>query len=784
MKKRFLCLVVALLMIVGIPAFAEAPASIPVVTLDGDCLDDYTNWNDKSTYYPATLGFSDGENSFTRDIEIKPQGTTSLFGPKKDFTVKFSEGVEVVESWGAQEKYVLKADYIDPTHSCNVVSAKLAAEMNEKYGVMADTPNYGVIDGFPVWVKINGEDAGIFNWTIPKDAWLFGMDAGNPNHLVLACEGWSDASRMKSAEIDYEMDWSFEVGEATDESKAAFERMVEFVSTADDARFVAEFDQYLDLDACLNYLCFTNIAYANDNVAKNMLMVSYDGKIWYPTLYDLDSLWGINFDGTALADAQWSNELLTDGNCLLYRVNHLFGDQVSQRYRELREGILSKEHIMASFEAYMAQIPQEYYEIDRELWNADGARIRSLDLMSQLMDAYLPIVDAHFMAAAESDASAGGSAVDTALDGPEIHYVWEKNGVQQSSEDIEALPVAMSLSYTLDGNPISAEELTGRSGRLEATLHVERRAEAERAYGVTALAYANKAQCENISVSGGTYRDVEPEYVFLGSAWLGGTNNSYVMQLNMDVTDFDPAEYMVVASPVHIDGGGDDGSLKALLATAGELTAIIDEGVLLHESMVELHGYLTTMQNSLAATSAAAQELLPVDGEAVQDDAGSIMLGLLTDAEAEADAMLTAFGYAVAEDIASADRLQMLSEIAASAERTEEEKAQASEQLSLIEDYLVVLSRLEETQQTVGEISESLTELATYFPDIVDAYAYSNDHLYSIVYKIYTLYQNLADYYYANNGGGNYDYAEVGDWYDVIVFSNCEWLATPETGAK
>lgn len=769
MKKWFLCLLTLLLVLAGLSALAEETPAIPVVSLDGDCLIDYTNWNDKETYYPATLTYTDGDNTFTKDIEIKPQGTTSLYAPKKNFTIKFSEAVEMAPGWGVQKKYVLKADYVDPTHSGNVVSAKLAAEMNQQYGLLSNAPNYGLIDGFPIWVKINGEDAGLFNWTIPKDAWLFGMDEENPNHLVLACEGWSDASRMISSEIDYEVDWAFEVGEATDENKAAFERLVQFISAADDQTFVADFDQYLNLDACLNYLCFLNIAYGSDNVAKNMLMVTYDGKVWYPTLYDLDSLWGIGYDGTAVAvpDGQWPAELITNGNCLLYRVNYLFADQVRERYQELREGILSKEYVMAAFEDYTARISQEYYDIDQALWNADGARIRTLELMGQLMDEYLPIVDAAIMSSPSADQNA-------AIDGPEIHYVWEMNGVQQSSEDISTLPASMTLSYTLDGNAITAEELAGKSGHLEATLRVERKADAERAYGVTALLDVAESQCENMTVTGGTCTTVSPDYVCLGTAWLGGTHNIYEMQLSMDVTAFDPAAYTVVLTPVHFDGGN-DGTLNALLAVAGEMQAIIDEGIILHTSMTEMHQMLTNMQHSLAEAGASVQELLPAADATETEDAASIMQTLLADAELAADTLLTGFGCEVAAEATTADRLQMLAEIADAAERTEEEKAQASAQLGLIENYLVVVDQLEKTQKVVGEINDSLTLINDNLPELAGAYAYSNDQLYAIVYQISMLYQNLANYYHANFGNGSgYDFTQMGDWYDVIIFSNAK----------
>lgn len=757
MKKLFLCLAVMMLMFACISASAES-TTIPVVSLDGDCLNDYTNWNDKSTYYPVTITYTDGDTTFTQEIEIKPQGTSSLLYPKKNFTVKLSESVEMAETWGAQKKYVLKADYIDPTHCVNVVAAKLAAQINREYGILVDAPNYGVIDGFPVFVRINGEDAGIYNWTIPKDAWMFNMDADNPNHLVLCCEGFTPACKLQTAEIDYELDWTFEVGEATDESKAAFERMVEFVSTADDKTFVEEFDQYLDLDSCLNYICFITTAYANDNICKNLLMATYDGKVWYPVLYDLDSLWGVDPYGTRIIASEESNAFWVGGpkdNYLFKRVSELFGDQLRERYWKLREGILSQENILESMRAYTAQIPQEYYDIDRALWNADGKHIRTIDLMEQLMDGYLPIVDSYFE--------------EKTAEQPAMHYVW--NGMQQQTGSTEDLPVSMTISYQLDGQPISEQELAGKSGRVEVMLRVERKSYVEPIYGVAALVHVEKAQCENITVTGGTYTDTAQEYVCMGSAGLGDTNNVYEIQLSMDVTGFDPAKYMVVASPLYIDGGGEDYSLDALLATAGELNAIINDGLLLHESMVEWHEYLTSIHNSLTMTTASVQKLLPSETENDQEDAGSIMQKLLADAETAADAMLTEFGYEVAADAAAADRVLLLSEIAADAERTEEEKNRASEQLKLIENYLVVAGRLEETQKIADEINTSLTPVMKNLPDLVSAYSYANDALYGLLYRITTLYQNLANYYYSYDGG-DVDFTDFSDWYDVVIFSN------------
>ena len=624
MKKKNLylagaALIIAMITMIALIAGGSPGKSntIPVISLDGECLSDYTNWNDKSTYYPATLTFQDGRKSFTMDIEIKPQGTSSLAYPKKNFTVKFAEGVEFAEKWGTQKKYVLKADYIDPTSSCNVVSAKLAAQMNEKYGVLTDTPNNGVIDGFPVAVKINGEDAGTFSLTIPKDAWMLGMDDSNPNHLLLACEGWSDACSMRGCDIDFEADWSFEVGEATEESMAAFTRVVQFVATADDETFVRDFDQYLDLDACINYICFVNASFGVDNVTKNMLMATYDGKVWYPVLYDLDTLWGIDWTGTGTAEEYHmdKNTLLTDGNNLLYRVTRLFGDQVQARYQELRQGILSQDHIIKTFEDYTAQIPQEAYDINNALWYADGTHIRSINLMSQLMEEYLPLMDANMMAA---------------------------------TSGVPAEPTT----------PVDAADQT------------------------------------------------------------------------------------------YLPTGG-DGSLEALLATASELTMIVDSGVALHTSLVEWQTYLANVQTGLEGTVALAESLIPGEG---QDSTVTLMKNLLANGEAEADALLRSFGYNVAANMTTENRLKMLNQAAADAKRTEEEKAAASTLQARIEDYQVVISQLEKDQQTAAELNTALKTVASPIPDLVGAYGYANDTLYGILYRVSTLYQNIANYY-ASLGG-------------------------------
>lgn len=397
--KRTLSFILALAIVCMISMLKDETASaetmIPVVTIEAPSLE---NWWGKEDVREATLTYRDFSTgvSFTRAITIKPQGSSSLNYLKKNFTIQMTEeAVQVNEAWGVQSKYCLKANYVDPTHACNIVSARLAARMNEAYGLHEQTPNRGLIDGFPVWVILNGQDAGLYTWNIPKAAWMFGMDEENENHIVMACEEWTEGCNMLRDYYELDAEWSLEVGSNTSATIEKFTRLLRFVSTASDEEFKANFDQYLNLDACLNYYCYICISDAWDNSARNMLMATWDGQVWYPMLYDLDSLWGIYWDGQSTTEAGVV-DVFYNGNRLFARIRDLYGDELRARYAELRDDILSVDSIKAAFYEFVETIPSGCYAMDQAMWNSEGLRIRTLDLMWQMMDTYLPQIDAEF----------------------------------------------------------------------------------------------------------------------------------------------------------------------------------------------------------------------------------------------------------------------------------------------------------------------------------------------------------------------------------------------------
>lgn len=345
----------AVLILAAVVLLAEH-AKIPKLYLEGDI----SGMEEKTDIRNVSFEYKDGRESVSGYIEMKVQGTSSLTFEKKNYTMKFyqdeahEEKLKLDVGWGPQYKYCMKANWIDRTHARNVVSAKLASRMQQAYQLLTEAPKNGLVDGFPIEIYSNGDFLGIYTFNIPKDDWQFNMDSDNPDHIVIGGEGWEDSNLFLAAPNFG--DWEVEVGEANDETLAKMNGLFDFVMNSTDEEFKANFGEHMDLDAALNYYVFCDIAYLADNRGKNMLLATYDGKIWYPSLYDLDTSWGTNWDGKSLLD--YENVLVKmDWSNLFARMEKAFPQELAQRYFELREDILSDESIMNAFRQFEAEIP-------------------------------------------------------------------------------------------------------------------------------------------------------------------------------------------------------------------------------------------------------------------------------------------------------------------------------------------------------------------------------------------------------------------------------------------
>ena len=352
---------------------------IPKVYFQGDM----SNMLTKSDERNIVIKYKDksGDKEFETYAKIKLQGTSSLAYDKKNYTITLYEDenyenknkIIMNEDWGAQSKYCLKANWIDKTHSRNIVTARIAATIQEKYGVFTNTPHNGTIDGFPIEVYINNEFLGIYTWNIPKDEWMWNMDDENPNHIVISAGNHSETTDFKEEAIEFDEEgWEVEVGHENDETLEKLNRLITFVKDSTDEE------------------CVLSVSEALDNVSKNLMLVTYDGEVWAPSLYDLDATFGTDYKGDILESYDSFEWRLN--KCLLFkRTIETFPEELADRYFELRKDILRKENIMKEFEDFKASIPEESFEKEAQRWaNIPGENIEQI---SEFLDYRLPFID-------------------------------------------------------------------------------------------------------------------------------------------------------------------------------------------------------------------------------------------------------------------------------------------------------------------------------------------------------------------------------------------------------
>lgn len=370
---------------------AKYSQKIPKLHIYGDI----SGMASKSDVRNIHVKYENGHYFFESYATLKVQGTSSLAYSKKNFTIQFFEDSlhtkkrKIDVGWGKESKYCLKANWIDKSHARNVVSAKLVTQMQSKYNLLTQAPRNGAVDGFPVEIYNNDQFHGIYTFNIPKDDWMFGMDGDNPDHIVVGGEDWGPETLFE-ARPNFSM-WEVEVGEDDDATLEKLTRMFDFVINSSDEEFRRDFNKYLNLDAVMNYYVFADCAYLIDNLGKNMMLATYDGKIWYPSLYDLDSSWGVQADGKSLFGYE-QNLVGFDYNNLFHRVEKCFKKELSQRYFELRQDVLSKNNIMFNFKSFDNAIPKISFAKEMIKW---GTEIPGYDTaqLERYLDNILPRLD-------------------------------------------------------------------------------------------------------------------------------------------------------------------------------------------------------------------------------------------------------------------------------------------------------------------------------------------------------------------------------------------------------
>lgn len=334
--------------------------------------------------------YTSEKKSFECDATLKVQGASSAAYPKKNFTIQLFEKetdfdkkfkVQLGDGWGRQSKYCLKANWIDFSHARNVVSAKLYGQVSDSRNIDDEFDklvNGGAVDGYPVVIYLNGSFHGLYTWNIPKDSWLFEMEDETEHQALVMADDWQNSVALNEpmANDFVSSGWELEYcsTEDTEGTQWVVDSMNEMIAYLNDytlsgAEYINGLRKYINVERAIDCMLHTAVLSALDNTAKNILWATYDGTQWLPCVYDMDSTWGLYWDGKSyVGTTAYSFELVRNGNRLWKRLYDNCFEDIKARYNELRQTVYSFDNIKKTFGDFIGQIPSFVYECEKEKW--------------------------------------------------------------------------------------------------------------------------------------------------------------------------------------------------------------------------------------------------------------------------------------------------------------------------------------------------------------------------------------------------------------------------------
>lgn len=346
----------------------------------------------------VSIKYEDKVN-FDRNFEysgctLDIQGTSSQYYPKKNYKFKLPELYALRTNSIPVNEFCLKADYMESSHAHNTGMAKFAESLyTEKVPPqVADSRVRTTIDGFII--------ALFYRQTANSELEYFGVynfnnDKGTPDTFGYSgnCECWevcnNTSPRCLFQLSDYE---TIDTGEGKPAWQVDFEarypdkntdytalkRLTDWlVSTKNNpTKFKNEFNSYLNLHYTLMYYIITEFFAMADSRAKNLFLATWDKQIWYPVLYDMDTMMGLNNEGVLefrhnveSSDTVGTQNVFNGKDSLLWiNVEEAFSEEINTLYRNLRNnGLLTYDTVTNMFiNEQISKICQAQYNEDAQ----------------------------------------------------------------------------------------------------------------------------------------------------------------------------------------------------------------------------------------------------------------------------------------------------------------------------------------------------------------------------------------------------------------------------------
>ena len=248
--------------------------------------------------------------------QVQWQGTSSIAYVLKNYQIWLKDENKAdyyytpFKNSKPEKVLTIKCDYMESTHSHNTGLAKFVNDClydTKNPAQLMDSDYRYSVTGFPCLCYIDDELIGVYNFNLDRYSTESLGYKEFPNCLSYEISANSDTTagaffkwtpESGKTELDYlKSDFECRYPENRVQGDDTFDelkRLVDWVSDATDEQFKEQISQYFNLEYVIRYYLFTLFVGAVDNLGKNMMITSFDSKIWYPQFYDLDTTLGVD----------------------------------------------------------------------------------------------------------------------------------------------------------------------------------------------------------------------------------------------------------------------------------------------------------------------------------------------------------------------------------------------------------------------------------------------------------------------------------------------------------
>lgn len=386
----------------------------------------------KGSNIPCFMEFWDcNGNYFKKPIILNAQGSSSMGYSIKNQAIDINDGSKIkFGNWCYMDSFHIKKYYIDVFRGQCVAQYWLTeqAYMTRPFGQRRpyDYLNHisvvnngngafdkdfwsGALchpDGFPCHLFFNGKDAGVYAFNLKKDRANYNCKKDNAKNIILdgvlgsvfwtangdlnkkgdsSTTVWQDFE-VRNPKIkkdingnDYDGDAPTEPSTDYSETKGYIEELTKIIPSIKAAGTDEEkktiFESAFNLPFLIDYDILSQVDYNYDGYRKNWIWCCWDGKLWTPTRYDLDSVFGQHWNGASYVEGSITNILGDSDNLPTYYLHNLYKSEESARYAELRnKGILTIENIVGNLEKWVNMCGYDNLKNDIEKIVVDTAK--------------------------------------------------------------------------------------------------------------------------------------------------------------------------------------------------------------------------------------------------------------------------------------------------------------------------------------------------------------------------------------------------------------------------